>query len=147
MRRKDSTDFRTSDRLSDKTHCQPTPSVCPCRRAGNWPRGHAIPPTQPPRKRLSLLRGEPCEEVVWTGDLAYWLAGRKGSAVWRSDWDTEEGYLRLHRELGLMPYVYYEKFWAAEPRYDRSVEVDVRTEGHATLRVWRTPVGFSWGIL
>ena len=47
----------------------------------------------------------------------------------------------MHRELGLMPYLDYEKFWAAQPRYDGNVEVVVRTDGDATTRCFRTPLG------
>ena len=88
-----------------------------------------------------MLRGETPSTVVWTGDLDL-LDGRpKAGGTARAEWNTEEGRLRLHRELGLMPYLDYETFWAAEPRYDGSVEVVVRTDGDATARCIRTPLG------
>lgn len=90
---------------------------------------------------LAVLRGERPDRVVWTGDLAYWIAGRKQQSEARPEWDTEEGYLRLHAELGLMPYVYYEKFWAAEPRYDASVDIGVQVRGGTATRTFCTPVG------
>jgi hypothetical protein len=90
---------------------------------------------------LALLRGEKPGEVVWTGDLDYWMAGQRQAGIARAEWDTAAGRLRLHRELDLMPYLDYETFWAAHPQYDGSVEVVVRTDGDATLRCLRTPLG------
>ena len=90
---------------------------------------------------LALLRGEKPAKVVWTGDLDYWMAGQRQAGTALAEWNTEAGRLRLHRELGLMPYLDYEKFWAAQPRYDGNVEVVVRTDGDATTRCFRTPLG------
>ena len=90
---------------------------------------------------LAVLRGERPDRVVWTGDLAYWIAGRKQQSEARPEWDTEEAICDLHAELGLMPYVYYEKFWAAEPRYDASVDIGVQVRGGTATRTFCTPVG------
>lgn len=90
---------------------------------------------------LALLRGEKIDEVVWTGDISYWIDGQKEHKTASPDWDTEEGYLKLHRDLGLMPYIYYDKFWAGEPRYDDAVEVVVEKNGCLTTRTFHTPKG------
>ncbi len=47
----------------------------------------------------------------------------------------------MHRDLGILPYYYYEKFWAAEPRYDSHVESIDAKQDHTTIRRLRTPVG------
>ena len=51
-------------------------------------------------------------------DLAYWIAGQQQAGTAKPQWSEEEGFLQLHKELGILPYYYYEpgKFWAAEPR-------------------------------
>jgi len=90
---------------------------------------------------LKLLRGARPDEIVWTADVTYWIAGQKQAGTADPAWDTEEGYLRLHEELGIFPYYYYEKFWAAQPRYGGGVEEVTGTEGHKTVRRFRTPVG------
>jgi hypothetical protein len=90
---------------------------------------------------LNLLRGEPAGEIVFTADITYWIAGRKADGTARPEWDTEEGFLQLHRELGILPYYYYEKFWAFEAQYDASIEVESSSSGHTTIRAMRTPVG------
>ena len=71
---------------------------------------------------LKLLDGGRPDRIVWTADITYWIAGQQQAGRADPAWGTEEGYLRLHRDLGIFPYYYYEKFWAAEPRYDGRVE-------------------------
>ena len=107
---------------------------------------------------LALLGGEKPDQIVWTADIVYWIAGQEQAGSAKAAWKTEEGYLQLCRELGVMPYYYYEKFWAWEPRYDRSVELTDTKTGDQTIRRFRTPVGelsetsvysplsCSWGI-
>ena len=90
---------------------------------------------------LQLLAGQSTDRIVWTADITYWIAGQKQAGLARSEWDTEEGYLRLHRQLGIMPYYYYEKFWTGLPQFDSHVELVETSDGAKTTRVFRTPVG------
>ena len=90
---------------------------------------------------LALLRGEMPDRLVWTADIAYWIAGQQEAGSAKPEWSTEEGFLRLHDELGILPYYYYEKFWAAEPRYDGQIELVETKEGKKSTRRLRTPVG------
>lgn len=90
---------------------------------------------------LALLRGERVNDTVWTADITYWIAGQAQAGKADPAWKTEEGYLVLHRDLGVMPYYYYEKFWVAEPRYDGTVETSTETRGLATRLRIETPVG------
>ncbi len=90
---------------------------------------------------LRALDGERPEEIVWTADITYWIAGQQKAGSAKAEWETEEGYLQLHNELGILPYYYYEKFWAAEPWYDGPIEVIDEKEGDASTRRFRTPVG------
>jgi len=90
---------------------------------------------------LKMLNGERSDEIVWTADITYWIAGQQQAGSAKAEWETEEGYLQLHRELGILPYYYYEKFWAADPRYDGSIEVIDEKEGSTNIRRFKTPVG------
>jgi hypothetical protein len=90
---------------------------------------------------LALLHGDIPERFVWTADITYWIAGQQEAGAARPEWRTEEGLLRLHRELGILPYYYYEKFWAAEPCYDGQIEVIETKEGKKSTRLLRTPAG------
>lgn len=90
---------------------------------------------------LDLLNGQRPERIVWTADITYWIAGRKYSGTADPSWDSEEGFLQLHKDLGIFPYYYYEKFWTTLPRYGGRVEVLTKTEGPKTARCFRTPVG------
>jgi hypothetical protein len=90
---------------------------------------------------LSLIAGQRPDRLVWTADITYWIAGRKQAGAADPAWDTEAGYLQLHRDLGIFPYYYYEKFWAGRPCYGGRVEEIVRTDGNKTTRRFSTPAG------
>ena len=90
---------------------------------------------------LELLAGRRPERVIWAADITWWLAGEKQKGLADPAWDTEAGFLALHRELGILPYYDYTRFWASVPTYDSSVqETSVRT-GLVTRNGLRTPHG------
>ncbi|MHC4884535.1 MAG: uroporphyrinogen decarboxylase family protein [Planctomycetota bacterium] len=88
-----------------------------------------------------VLNGEAPDRIPWTADLSYWIAGRKQDGTADKAWDTEEGYLQLHRDLGVMPYYYYPRFWVGEPRYDETVSITMESRDITTERTWTTPAG------
>ncbi|NQU38971.1 MAG: hypothetical protein HQ523_03375 [Lentisphaerae bacterium] len=90
---------------------------------------------------LRVLNGETPEQIPWTADLSYWISGQKQAGKADAAWDSEEGYLQLHYELGVIPYYYYPRFWVGEPRYDESVTVAVTRRKATTQCTWTTPVG------
>lgn len=90
---------------------------------------------------LKLLNGYSSNEVIWTADITYWISGCKARGAADPDWDTETGYLRLHNDIGIMPYYYYEKFWVAEPKYAPEVGVLRETNANRTTCRIQTPVG------
>lgn len=77
---------------------------------------------------------------VWTADLTYWVAGQPEELVAEKGWQTEAGHLELCRELGCMPYYWYEPFWAGERLYD---QVSCHQENGPERRrnVWETSIG------
>ena len=90
---------------------------------------------------INLLHGKPPERIVWTADITYWIAGQKEAGTADPDWDSEEGYLRLHRDLGIMPYYYYDKFWVAEPGYTDEIQVFQESSGRQITNRIQTPNG------
>ncbi|MCK5119691.1 MAG: hypothetical protein KAJ05_01725 [Candidatus Latescibacteria bacterium] len=90
---------------------------------------------------MKLFRGKPADRTIWTADITYWIAGRKEAGHADPAWDTEEGYLQLHRDLGIMPYYYYEKFWTASPQYSGNIAVSHETQGNQSLNRIQTPLG------
>lgn len=90
---------------------------------------------------FQLLKGERPAEVVWSADITYWIDGCCADGRADSHWQTEIGLLELSRDLGMMPYFWYGKFWAAEPRYDSRIEIRSAAEGKRRTTTWRTPVG------
>ncbi|MBN1350059.1 hypothetical protein JXJ21_11660 [candidate division KSB1 bacterium] len=90
---------------------------------------------------LRLLSGDPTAGVIWTADISYWLEAQKASGKADAAWSTERGYLELHRSLGIMPYYYYEKFWAATPEYDTSIKFSQIMRNDQHLKRIHTPEG------
>jgi hypothetical protein len=90
---------------------------------------------------LKMLNGDVPNKIVWTADIFYWIAGRKMAGQADTQWESELGYLKLCRELGIMPYYWYEKFWLGVPRY-RNVDFteDCSIPAKRISR-WETPVG------
>ena len=85
---------------------------------------------------IRLLNGEKPNGVVWTADTSYWIAGQKQAGTADAAWDTEVGYLKLHQDLGVMPYYYYPKFWTGKAAYDSTVEAQHQSNaGNATMNV------------
>jgi len=89
---------------------------------------------------LDMLNGKPTKRIVWTADISYWISGMKCAGKADPSWDTEEGYLQLCRDLGIMPYYWYSDFWVGETVYD-SVEVRTAHQVRSQVRTWKTPVG------
>ena len=90
---------------------------------------------------LELLAGETPAATVWTADLSYWIAGRRQDGTAAPAWGSEEGYLKFHRDLNVMPYFYYDRFWIAEPQYDATVNSRRETTARGWTRSIETPVG------
>lgn len=107
---------------------------------------------------LNLLVGKPADRPVWTADITYWMAGEKAAGRFQAAWDSEEGYLELHRQLGVMPYYYYEKFWLAAPRYSPEIRLSQENRAGQCFSFIDTPAGrlvetsvylptsCSWGV-
>ena len=89
---------------------------------------------------LNILHGGQADEIVWTADLTYWIDGQMQQGTGDPAWRTERGFLDLCRDVGCMPYYWYDGFLAAEPEYD-GVEVATETRGADTVQTWTTPVG------
>ena len=97
---------------------------------------------------LELLQTrQKSKEIVWTADISYWMDGREFRGQSDPAWNSEEGYLRFCRELGIMPYYWYRRqFWLAEPVYDEHVRVETTVKGRSTKRSWSTPLGEIWEV-
>ncbi len=90
---------------------------------------------------LATFRGQHSLRSVWTADISYWISGRQEDGTADPLWSTEEGYLKLHQELGLMPYYDYTHFWACERVFDASVNTHVETAGRCNRVAIHTPLG------
>ena len=91
---------------------------------------------------MNLLGGAKADDTVWTADLSYWLSGHPDTVSKVNK--TETSYVAFHRDLGVLPYYYYEKFWAFETKHDDSIRIETRSGRNAVRRIIRTPVGEIW---
>ncbi len=90
---------------------------------------------------LKLLSGEMPKEVIWTADLEYWVAGQIQNGLLPEKYQGEIGRLKLSRDVGIMPYFWYDKFWLGKPLYNHNIEYNVLLEGNKTIYLWQTPLG------
>jgi hypothetical protein len=90
---------------------------------------------------LATFRGERTRRPVWTADISYWINGRREDGTADPAWATEEGHLRLHQELGVLPYYDYNHFWASAPVYEPTVTMHTETTGNVTRSTIHTPRG------
>jgi len=90
---------------------------------------------------LDLFHRRKPTATVWTADITYWIAGQCRTGRNDPAWNGEDGYLELHRELGVMPYYDYTRFWAARSVYGSQINMRTRTDGNRTTTTWTTPVG------
>jgi hypothetical protein len=88
-----------------------------------------------------LLTHQSPKRIVWTADLTYWIAGQPPELVAEKGWDTETGHLKLCRDLGILPYYWYENFWAGELHSDRVTIHDVTYPNGLHRKTWHTPFG------
>jgi len=90
---------------------------------------------------LALLRGQRAGVIPLVADITYWITGREQDGTADPAWNGEEGYLALHRDLGIMPYYYYPKFSVGYPAYDAAIEWTHQRQGQTTTQTIRTPRG------
>ncbi|OHB54046.1 MAG: hypothetical protein A2Y12_13110 [Planctomycetes bacterium GWF2_42_9] len=94
---------------------------------------------------LKLFKGGNADEIVWTADIFYWMAGKKVAGQVNSEWENEVGYLQFCKELGIMPYYWYKKFWLGVPRYTAIDFIESKSVLGSKRYVWKTAVGELWG--
>lgn len=86
-------------------------------------------------------------KTAWTADLEYWISGRELDGTANPRWRTEEGFLELHKDLGIIPYYWYKDFWVAEAEYDSTVEVVTEHDDDLQQRWWKTPKGTIYEVV
>jgi len=89
---------------------------------------------------LAIFRGEVPDRMPWFSDLTYWIAGQRQRGTYPREYEGEEGYLKLHRDLGvgiyLFPPVVYRSI-----REDPRFKTTTQREGDLTIHDVHTPEG------
>jgi len=98
-----------------------------------------MPVTMTHRQRLlAALAGQPTDVMPWFADLTYWRHARQLDGTLSTEYEGEEGLVRLHADLGVG---YYLGYATAHVEVLDDVRVSAATEGNVTLTRWATPVG------
>jgi hypothetical protein len=88
-----------------------------------------------------LLQGSLSDTIIWTADLTYWMSGQYCNGTADPAWDTEEGYLAFHHDIGVMPYYYYQKFWTGSVEYSSEINIQSKKVNRSTHTTITTPFG------
>jgi len=56
---------------------------------------------------IRMFRGEPTDRVLWVSDLTYWRDSQIIQGTLSEEYRGNDGFLRLHLDLGVMPYYIY----------------------------------------
>jgi len=93
-----------------------------------------------PRERLlAPFRGIMPDQPAWVADLGYWYPAIKSQGTIEPRYQDPDGYMRLHRDLGVC--IYYGHGGAMYAARQEGVETGTHEEGGITTRWWRTPAG------
>ena len=88
-----------------------------------------------------LLSRQTPQRIVWTADLTYWIAGQPAQLVTEKGWDTEAGHFQLCRDLGILPYYWYENFWAGSLYFEHVTIHEETSPSGLHRKTWETPLG------
>ncbi len=90
---------------------------------------------------LAVLSGRRPDVMPWFADLTYWCYARQLAGTLPLEYESEEGFVKLHRDHHVGYYLGYAGVWSTR---HENVEVLSETEGHVTRTWWKTPVGEIW---
>ncbi len=102
--------------------------------------------TSPRQRMMAILRGQEPDALPLLADLAYWFNAHREDGTLDSRYQHEEGYMRLHEDLGCVYYYDYanyspDGFGVLTSSAEEDVETDERTHGHETVHILKTRSG------
>lgn len=107
------------------------------------------------QRLLTVFAGRAAERVPFYADLSYWYASQQMRGTLPPQYAGDEGYLRLHQDLGVGIYVYAPSPFVVhtDPQVQRQVHEHegeritvTRTPAGTVRERWRyCPTSFSWG--
>lgn len=88
---------------------------------------------------LAVFNGEKPDITPWYADLSWWYNAQKEMGRLPIKYEGNEGYLRLHQDVGAGIYLYPPSVWKEE--FDGSVQKKERPEGNEVISTITTPLG------
>ena len=89
---------------------------------------------------MAIFRREIPDRMPWFADLTYWITGQRQKGIFPEEYEGEEGYLKLHKDLGVGIFLY-------SPAVHRSIRDDTQSrvshqkEGDFDVHEIHTPEG------
>jgi len=90
------------------------------------------------QRLLAVLHGERPDVMPWFADLTYWYHAQKLAGALPTEYEGDEGFIKLHAEHNVG---YYLGYASASSSTHENVSVSTETEGDVTTTRWQTPVG------
>ena len=97
-------------------------------------------PMTPRQRLLAPFQGITPDRPALLADLSYWYSAAKAAGTLEKQYDGQEGYKRLHKDLGVCYYYDYADHEVFTTRYEGAT-VETKESPTERRRFWRTPKG------
>jgi len=91
-------------------------------------------------RAMAVFGGEVPDRMPWFCDLTYWIAGQRQQGTFPKEYEGEEGYLKLHKDLGVGIYLFPPIVYRSR-RDDTRFKSTIRREGDVSIHETQTPEG------
>ena len=91
-------------------------------------------------RAMAAFRGEIPDRMPWFCDLTYWIAGQRQQGTFPEEYEGGEGYLKLHRDLGVGIYLFPPLVYRSS-REQSQFKTSTQREGDTTIQEVHTPEG------
>ena len=89
---------------------------------------------------ISVFEGRVPDVMPWFADLTYWITGQRNRGTFPKEYEGDEGYLQLHKDLGVGVFLYSPSVYYG--RRDESLFTSVnKKEGELDIHEVHTPEG------
>lgn len=90
---------------------------------------------------MAIFRGEVPDRMPWFCDLTYWIAGQRAQGTFPEEYEGQEGYLKLHKDLGVGIYLFPPIVYRSIKRDETQFKSSIRREDDLTIHEIDTPEG------
>ena len=89
---------------------------------------------------IAMFNGEMPDQMPWFADLTYWISGQRKDGTYPKEYEGDEGYLKLHKDLGVGIYLYSPSVYYGK-RDETQFKISRKKEGDLDIQEIHTPEG------